>query len=156
MKRQTVRLSMALLIVIATAAAAWLWTQDYDSNPDPTARFSIEAAKVEKDHSFYWLELHLKKNGSEKHDLRKPVRLITAGGKIHEPAETTFAGNPELGFTDIWLKFWLENGDLEKNIELKINDGTLRVKTGGEVPEPPAGGNVVFKSSDWKKSWLGF
>ncbi|MDP4847023.1 MAG: hypothetical protein NWR51_07160 [Akkermansiaceae bacterium] len=156
MKRQIIRLGMAMLIVITTAAAAWLWTQEYESDPDPAARFIIEAARVEQDHSRYWLELHLKKNGTEEHDLFKPVRLITADGEIHEPSKTDFAGNPKEGFTDIWFKFWLEKRDMEKNIELKINDGTLKVKTGGEAPNPPQGEDMVFKSSDWRKSWLGF
>ncbi|MGJ8642725.1 MAG: hypothetical protein ACSHX9_04895 [Luteolibacter sp.] len=156
MKRQIIRLSIALLIVIATAAAAWLWTRNYHPNPDPAARFSIVAARVEEDHSRYWLELHLSQNGNEKHDLRKPVRLVTAGGKIHEPGKTTFAGNPEQGFTDIWFSFWLEKADMEKNIELNINDGALKVKSGGDAPNLSNGEDVVFKSSDWRKSWLGF
>lgn len=156
MKRQIIRLGMAFLIVIATAAAAWLCTQTYESAPDPAARFAIEAVRVEEDHSRYWLELHLKKNGQKEHDLKKPVQLVTAAGTIHEPADTIFAGNPEQGFTDIWFKFWLEKSDMEKNIDLKINDGTLKVKTGGEAPNPPDGGQTVFKSSDWGKSWPGF
>lgn len=156
MKRQIARLCIAILIVVTTATAAWLWTRNYERDADPAARFSIQAAKVEEDHSRYWLELHLKQNGSEKHDMLKPVRLLTAGDKIHEPAKTTFAGNPEQGFTDIWLWFWLEKGDMEKNISLKINDGTLKVKTGGKAPSLSGGEDVVFKSSNWEKSWLGF
>lgn len=156
MKRQIIRLGLALLIVVATAAAAWLWARDYESDPDPTARFVIEAARVEEDHSRYWLELHLKKKGSKEHDLRKPVRLLTADGKIHEPSKTDFAGNPKEGFTDIWFKFWLEKGDMEENISLKINGGTLNVKTGGSAPSLSGGEDVVFNSSDWGKSWLGF
>lgn len=147
---------MAMLIVATTAIAAWLWTLNYERDADPAARFSIHAAKVEEDHSRYWLELHLKQNGTEEHDLLKPVRLLTADGKLHEPADTIFAGTPEQGFTDIWLKFWLEKRDMEKNISLKINDGTLKVKTGGNAPSLPDGEEVVFKSSDWGKSWLGF
>lgn len=156
MTRQTVRLCMALLLVLLTAAAAWLWTRDYDRHPDPAARFTIEAAKVREDYSRYWLDIHLLKNGEKEHDLEQPVRLLTADGKIHEPADTVFAGNPKDGFTEIWLKFWLEKSDMEKNIDLRINGATLRVKTRGEAPEPPEGGEVVFKSSDWGKSWLGF
>lgn len=156
MKRQIIRLGLAFLIVVATAAAALLWARDYESDPDPTARFVIEAARVEEDHSRYWLELHLKKKGSEEHDLRKPVRLLTADGEIHEPADTTFAGSPELGFTDIWFKFWLEKKDMEKNIGLKINGGTLKVKTGGKAPSLSKGEDIVFNSSEWGKSWLGF
>lgn len=147
---------MAMLIVATTALAAWLWTRSYESDADPAARFSIHAAKVEEDHSRYWLELHLKQNGAEEHDLLKPVRLLTADGETHEPADTIFAGNPQQGFTDIWLKFWLEKKDMENNINLEINDGTLRVKTSGEVPILGNGEDVVFKSSDWGKTWLGF
>ena len=116
----------------------------------------IEEARVEEDHSRYWLEIHLTQNGDEKHDMRKPVRLVTAEGKVYKPAKVDFAGNPEKGFTDIWLSFWLEKKDLEKNLNLKMNDGQLKVKTGGEAPTLTTGEEVFFKTSDWEKSWLGF
>lgn len=156
MKRQMFRILLALLLVVFTFFAAMFWAADYSRNPDPRARFEIVATKVERDASFRWLEVHLKKAGDEAHDLRLPVRLLTSDGKVHQPADTTFAGNPEAGFTEIWLKFWLEPSDLDGEISLKINEGSLSVKSNKEEPEMGAKGEVVFKSEDWTKSWLGF
>ena len=156
MKRQMIRLSLALLLVLVTALAAMAWTMKYDSDPDPKALYMIEAAELRQDHANYWLELHLRKNGDDSHELRKPVRLVTEDGKEHEPADTTFAGSPEKGFTEIWFKFWLSESDLEGSLNLRINDGNLRVKTNSGLPAPGADGQAVFKSADWGKSWLGF
>lgn len=156
MKRQMIRLTLAVLVVALTALAAKVWTVKYDGDPDPGARFVIEGVQLRSDHSYRWVELHLRKSGEADHDLRKPVRLLTADGTEHEAADTTFAGNPEKGFTDIWLKFWLADADLKGPLSLRINDGTLRVKTNSGAPSAGDGGEVVFKHADWEKSWLGF
>lgn len=156
MKRQMLRLSLALLVVLTTALAAWVWSAEYDKDPDPKALFEIDAVQVTRDRSNAWLEIHLKKADEANHDFRKRVRLVTADGEEHEPADNTFSGSPETGFTDIWFKFWLDGADLEGKMNLLINDGKLCVKTNGDSPKLDSNGTAVFKSSDWKKSWLGF
>ncbi|MFK7850450.1 MAG: hypothetical protein AB8D78_05670 [Akkermansiaceae bacterium] len=157
MKRQMIRLAMATVLVLVTIIAALVWSGDYEKNPDPAAVFHIEGVRLEADHGYMWLEAHLRKSQKEKHDLLKPVRLITSNGKKHEAADTTFAGTPETGFTDIWLKFWLEKTELEGPIYLEINDGELTIKNSDPIPElDPPDKDTVFKSSDWEKSWLGF
>lgn len=156
MKRRMIRLLLAALLVAVTFAAAMIWTSEYDRNPDPKAHYAITEAMVSSDRSYRWLELHLRKCGDADHDLSKPVRLLTADGKEHEPADTTFAGSQEKGFTDIWLKFWLEDSDLKGPLSLRINDGKLRVKTNSGAPALGDKGEVVYKSTDWEKSWLGF
>ncbi len=156
MKRRMIRLSLALVLVAVTAIAAKVWTVRYDADPDPEARHEIVAAKLRKDHSFHWVELHLKRKGDRPHDLRIPVRLLTADGKRHEPADTTFAGSPEQGFTEIWFKFWLPESALEEPLDLSINGGILRVKTNRGLPSLGPESEAVFKSADWGKSWLGF
>jgi len=156
MKRQMIRLLLAALVVGVTFAAARVWTAEYDSDPDPKARFVIEGAQLSSDRSYRWVELNLRKSGDAEHDLRKPVRLVTADGTGHEPADTTFAGSPEKGFTDIWFKFWLEESDLKGSLKLRINGGELRVKTDSGPPSLGSDGKAVFKSADWGKSWLGF
>ncbi len=156
MKRRTIRFSLALLVVLTTALAAWLWTSEYDSDPDPKARFEIEGVRLTRDRSDAWLEIHLRKSGEADHDLRKMVWLVTSDGLKHKPADSTFAGGPERGFTDIWFKFWLSAKDLEGEMDLLINDGKLRVKTNRGAPEWDSDGERVFKSSDWEKSWPGF
>lgn len=156
MKRQMLRGSLAALVVAVTVVAAKIWSAKYDRDPDPKARFVIVEALVRSDHSYRWVELHLRKSGEADHDLRKPVRLVSADGKEHEPADTTFAGSPEKGFTDIWFKFWLGESDLKDPLNLRINDGTLRVKTNNGLPALGSDGEAAFKSADWGKSWLGF
>lgn len=156
MKRQAVRLVIAAALVTVTIFAAMLWSGKYESDPDPKARFRVDAVRLESDRGYVWLEAHLRKNGNEDHDLEKPVRLITADKTEYEPADTTFAGSPEKGFTDIWFKFWLEKEELEGPLDLKINGGTLKIKTSLTVPELSGDKDTIFKTSDWEKSWLGF
>lgn len=156
MKRQMTRVLLAALIVTLTVAAAEIWSAEYDKDPDPEARFVIVETLVRSDRSYRWVELHLRKSGDAPHDLRKPVRLMTADGKRHEPADTTFAGSPEKGFTDVWFKFWLAETDLAGTLDLRINDGILDVKSSSGSPSLGADGKAVFKSADWEKSWLGF
>lgn len=156
MKRPLLRLLIAALLVAVTILAVKLWTGKYDGDPDPRARYEIEAARLERDRSYMWLEIHLRKNGDKDHDMLKPVRLITADGTEHEPADTTFAGAPGKGFTDIWFKFWLEEAELKGKIDLRINGGTLRVKTNEEAPAMDEDGKAVMGSADWGETWLGF
>lgn len=156
MKRQMIRLALALVLVLLTALAARLWTMSYDGSPDPQARFEIEGTHLKRDRSNFWLEVHLKKSGSKDHDLRQPVRLITADGIKHEPADTVFAGSQEKGFTEIWFKFWLEDRQVEGPISLQLNGGELRIKINQGMPKLDKKGEAVIKSADWRKSWLGF
>ena len=156
MKRKLLRLTLAVLVVLTTALAGWMWTANYDAHPDPKARFVVEGVQVTRDRSNAWLEIHLEKADEGDHDFRKIVRLVTANGSQHEPADNRFSGSPEAGFTDIWFKFWLEEAELNGKIDLLINGGKLRIKTNEKSPDLGSDGMRVFKSSDWNKSWLGF
>jgi hypothetical protein len=156
MKRPLLRLLIAALLVAVTFLAVKIWTGRYDRDPDSRARYRIEAARLERDRSYLWLEIHLRKNGEEDHDMRQPVLLVTADGTEHEPADTTFAGSPEEGFSEIWFKFWLENADVEGKIDLRMNGGTLRVKTNQGTPAFDKDGKAVRRSADWGETWLGF
>lgn len=156
MKRPLMRLLIAALLVALTFLAVKLWTGKYDGGSDPRARYRIEASSLKRDGTYVWLEIHLRKSGEQEHDMLKPVRLVTADGTEHEPADTTFAGAPGNGFTDIWFKFWLENDDLEGKIDLRMNGGRLRVKTKEGAPATDKDGKAVMRSADWGKTWLGF
>jgi len=156
MARQVFRFAVAIVLVVLTVIAAMLWTAEYDSSPDPAARFEVQSARLTPDRDFVWLEIHLKKSGEENHSLERLVHLVTNDGIEQDPADTTFAGTPEEGFTDIWYKFWLEQADLEGELVLKINEGELIIKKSQARPLLGDGDERVFKSSDWEKSWLGF
>jgi hypothetical protein len=156
MKRLLLRFLIAALLVALTFLAVKLWTGKYDGDPDPLARYGIEAVSLKRDGSYAWLEIHLRKNGNQEHDMLKPVRLILADGTEHEPADTRFTGAPGKGFTDIWFKFWLESDDLAGKIDLRMNGGTLRVKANEGTSAMDKKGVAVLRSADWGKTWLGF
>ena len=156
MKRSILRIALAAMIVAVTFVASMMWTARYDRHPDPGARYRIEASRLERDRTYCWLEIHLRKNGDKGHDMLKPVFLVTADGARHELADSVFAGDAKEGFTEIWFKFWLDTRDLDGKIDLRMNDGTLKVKTNGGAPATDAEGKAVLKSADWGKSWLGF
>ncbi len=156
MKRQILRFFLAATLVALTVILGMMWVGGYESGPDPKARFEIQAAKVKQDRGFVWVEAHLKKSGNADHDLKQRVFLVTADGKKHEPADTTFAGTPEEGFSEIWFKFWLERQDLKGELKLTMNGGTLKLKTSDAIPVIGSQKETVFKSSDWEKIWLGF
>lgn len=156
MKRQAMRFLMAVCLVGSTVFLGMLWAKKYESSPDPKARFEVQAVRLKQDKGYVWLEAHLKKSGDQEHDLKQPVRLVTADGKQHEPADTTFAGTPKTGFTEIWYKFWLDKRSLKGEMALKMNGGTLKIKSSQPAPVVGSDRETVFKSSDWESSWLGF
>lgn len=134
-KRTTLRAILVLALLASSAFAAWSWLRPYAWNPDPAARCKIEGAQVRKDQSYHWVDLHLKINPGQTHDLAKPVRLLTHAGRELEPADTTLGGDQGGGTTDLWFKFWLEPGDIEGPLTLLINDGKLLVKSESGVPD---------------------
>lgn len=156
MKRQVLRLGLAVLLVFVTAVAAWLWSAEYASESDEAARMEVEAVQVVRDRSYCWVEIHLKKVGEKPHDLQRPVGLVVDGKGFHEPADTTFAGNPDDGFTEVWFKFWLEEEELEHLMKLRINEGELWIKKSPGQPDLGDDGRGVFRNADWERSWLGF
>ncbi|WP_338288472.1 hypothetical protein [Luteolibacter sp. LG18] len=148
-KRRVTAILLCLLLLVS-AFAAWAWLRPYDWHADPAARFKIVQAQLKRDHSYYWLDLMLERGGEARHDDTKPVTLKTASGRVLEPADTTLAGNEgEAPDQRLWLKFWLEPADLNGPLELKLNDGTLSVKSGGGVPAVGADGPKLFLSNHW-------
>lgn len=156
MKRQAMRFLMAMCLAGSTIFLGMLWAKKYDSSPDPKARFEVQAVRLKQDKGFVWLEAHLKKSGDKEHDLQRQVLLITADGVKHEPADSTFAGTPETGYTEIWFKFWLDREALKGEISLNMNGGTLKIKSSQPAPLVRSDKETVFKSSNWEPSWLGF
>lgn len=156
MKRQMIRLILALLVVLTSLTAAWMWSAKYEKDSDPQALFRIEGAQVKRDRGYRWLDVHLKRVSEKPLDFSTPILLVSGAATEHKPDDITFAGSPEAGFTDIWLKFWLEDSDLEGTLQIHINEGVLNVKTTQGGPELEDGAEQTFKSSNWQKSWLGF
>lgn len=138
-----------LLLGITTSFAAWSWLRPYAWQVDPEARCKVAGAQVRKDQSFFWLDVHLKLRPGESHDLMKPVRLITSHGRELEPADTTLGGTAGQGTTELWFKFWLESADLEGPLKLRINNGTLVIKSNSGMPALGVSDAEYFTTHRW-------
>lgn len=136
-------------LVVAALFAAWSWFRPYDWNVDPGARCSVVGTQVKQDGKFHWVHIHLKVKDGETHDLMKPVRLETVAARLLEPADTTLGGGKERGTTDLWFKFWLEAEDLEGPLTLKINDGSLVIRTKSGAPRLGSSGFEYFVTNRW-------
>jgi hypothetical protein len=58
-------------------------------------------------------------------------------------------GEDGIGTTEIWFKFWLEPGDLDGQIRLRMNHGILQLKTSQGLPRIGASGQQFFNSTAW-------
>ena len=150
MKRIKLRGFLVVALLVCSAFATWTWFRPYEWGPDPAAACKMERAQLRKDHAFFWVDLHLKVAKDRTHDLMKPVRLhASSSGRKLEPADTTLGGDPGKGTTDLWFKFWLEPKDLEGPLELRINDGTLLVKSNTGIPSLGASNLEYFPTHRW-------
>ena len=137
------------LLALSLIFAGWQWFRPYDWGADPAARFRIVHSAVKRDHSYIWLDLYLKKSGDLDHDLGKPVVLRLADGREVEPADTTIEGSEGQPSQALGLRFWLEAKDFAGPLDLRINDGTLRVRSGSGIPAIPADSSSFFTHRNW-------
>ena len=135
-------------LVASAAFASWAWLRPYDFHPDPAARCEILETLITRDGSFFWANVHLKVSSGMEHDLKIPVILNTPSGE-KQPADTTFAGLDPMKPEEIWFKFWLEPADLAGPVTLKINGGTLSVKTLSQVPDLGSSTLRNFTHNHW-------
>jgi hypothetical protein len=99
------------------------------------------------DHGHGWLDVFLTRNGQTGHDLGKPLFLESSAGWQKGSQDLTLGGKSGEEPTDLWLRFWLEPGDLDGTLKLHLNDGSLTVKsTTGSLE---LSGPTVFSSSRW-------
>jgi len=137
------------MLVVSAAFAVWSWTRPYEWNADAGARAKIVAAGLQQDHSYHWLDLRLKVRPGMEHDLKLPVFLETASRPRVEPADTTLAGDVDRPIDEIFLRFWLETGDLDGPIQLHLNEGVLSVRTGNGEPRMSRDGRANFQTRRW-------
>jgi hypothetical protein len=148
-KRSTLRVFLVVALLVSGTFAAWSWLRPYAWGVDPAARCRVIGSQVKKDGAFFWLDAHLKVTPGQSHDLMKPVRLITAAGRELEPADTTLGGETGGGTTDLWFKFWLEATDLDGPLKLRINDGSLIIRSGSGIPRLGSSNLEYFTTSRW-------
>lgn len=149
MNRRIVHYSLLVLLFASAAFATWNWLRPYSWSSDPAAHCRVVETLVTRDHSYFWVNVHLKVNPGETHDLQKPVRLETVRGTRLEPADTKLAGDDLQSTTGIWLKFWLESADLEGPLILHINGGKLTVKSATGLPDLGTASYRNFTTQHW-------
>lgn len=127
------------------ALAVWQWfLRPYEWGADPRAACRIEFATLRRDLSYHWLDLRLKVTDPADFRLDERLALVTSGGREITPGGLTLEGTgigdldpgaPALGATEgLALKFWLEPGDLDGPLALRINGASLQVRTGSGTP----------------------
>lgn len=139
-------LTVALVLVLVSAFAAWSWFRPYEWQSDPAARFKIKQVRVIRDHSNFWVDVSLK---GANHDLEKRVHLESADGRLLEPADTGLSGEDGKGITDLWFRFWLDARDFNGPLKLRLNDGSLTVRSGSGAPVMESGESKVLNSNSW-------
>jgi hypothetical protein len=144
-----VRKILLVALVLAAAFAGWAWLRPYAWMPDAAARGKVVATLVTRDASFCWVNVHLKVNSGMSHDLEKAVALETGDGRRYSPADITLAGQDIDRPEEIWFKFWLDLDELSGPLTLRLNDGSLAVKSTTGVPEIEDGRFRNFTTHRW-------
>lgn len=149
--RNRIRIVLGMALLVASGFAVWSWVRPYDWRPDPAARCRVEGVEVRRDHANLWVIVHLRMRPEEEHDLSKPVRLevMDGGTTTYEPADTTLGGDEGRGTTDLWFKFWIDEEDVSKPLSLRVNDGTLDLKSNRGVPDLGPSGVKYFVTHSW-------
>jgi len=139
---------LLLALGLSMLFAGWQWGRPYDWHPDPAARYRITTVALQRDHSYFWLNVFLKRHGDESHDLTKPVKLITADGKEFEPADTALGGSGNTGIQDLEFRFYLQEEDFQGPLQIQLNDGRLIVRSKSGLPGI-TGDSRFFNTSNW-------
>ena len=148
-ERPKLRAFLLIALVVSALFAGWTWLRPYEWSPDPGARCKVVGTQVRRDFKNFWVDVHLKVNAGQTHDLMKPVRLVTGSGREIEPADTTLGGDAKSGTTDLWFKFWLEIPDMEQALTLKLNDGALTIRKSTGIPRLGASNTEFFTTCRW-------
>lgn len=109
----------------------------------------MQSARLKRDLSYHWLDLHLEARDGVVPDLRQPALLLTANGRMIAPADITMDGAWGREVRGLWLKFWLEPNDLDGPLRLKIMGAELRVREGRGTPTLEHASERVFNSCYW-------
>lgn len=148
-KRRILRGFLIVALVFSAGFAAWGWFRPYAWNQDSAARSKVVGCQVRQDRDHFWVDMHLKVLSGQTHDLMKPVRLVTASGREIEPADTTLGGMDGGGTSEIWLKFWLEPGEINGPLTLRINDGSLVIRANSGAPSLGVSKIEYFTTNHW-------
>jgi hypothetical protein len=137
------------LLILCLGFAAWQWLRPYQWNSDPEARAKVGFTRIERDESFYWIDVYVKITDPRGHDLEKPLRLILADGRKLDPADTTLEGSSEQAIEAISFRFWLDSKDVIGPLKLQINDGTLLIRKKPTLPDLEPQSFKFHQSTRW-------
>jgi hypothetical protein len=137
------------MVVFSVAFAVWGWLRPYEWSPDPEAKAEILGVELCRDHSYYWLTVHVRAREGASLDLSRPARLVVGKEGEVQVADTRLEGSPESGFGEAWFQFWLESGQVSGPLKLGLPKGTLSVKSSGGVPDLENGETRYFSTHRW-------
>lgn len=140
---------MAVMLVFSVAFAAWSWLRPYESGADPQAKVEIVGVELRRDHSFYWLTVHVRAKKGASLDLSRPARLSVRKEGDVQVADTRLEGSAESGFREAWFQFWLDSGQVSGPLKLDLPGGILSVKSGGDMPELENGKIRHYPTHNW-------
>ncbi|MBK1883310.1 hypothetical protein JIN85_12860 [Luteolibacter pohnpeiensis] len=136
-------------LAIGLIVAAILWFMPYDWKADSAARFKVEATQITRDHSYFWLDVHLVKSGSEPHVKEKPVWLQGKDGEKLDSVGVTFGTDKDGEVSEIWYKFWVPESAFHGPLTLHLNEGELTIRSHADVPSLEEGQIKVYRTKYW-------
>lgn len=142
------------------ALAAWQWfPRPYEARPDPRATCRIESAELRRDFSYHWLDLNLRVIDPENFRIEENLALITASGREIPPSGLTLGGegmvnpdprSPVLAAPEVLgIKFWLDPGDLDGPLALRMAGASLQVRNGSTPPDLRDAGARTYRNCHW-------
>lgn len=148
------RRSKLLLVILipVLAFAGWQWLRPYSWDTPGNSPADIQFARLTRDRSYHWLDLRLKLTEPGPFAFDQPIELVTTGDRAIAPAEVTLEGSSaEQRYHHVALKFWLEPGDLNGPLDLKLNGATLpvRARIGAGEPDLADGESEFFHTDRW-------
>lgn len=154
------RAKILLALVIPTlAVAAWQWLRPYEWRADPDAPARIIEATLTRDQSYHWLSLRLDVTEPGRFEFAEGFELVTADDREIRPADLQLEGTGKVtptpdgphieGLRGVAVKFWLEEGDLDGPVDLRLGTARLRVRGGDSPPTLAHGESKTFRDHRW-------
>lgn len=137
MQNKTIYLVFLVGIV---AAAVWAFLPLMSPySDDEKADIRIVKAELERDHSYYWLTLHLK--GQLPEAVGEDYGLLTPENELIRGVEAPGMPLP--------TRFWIHRDQLIHTLKLKLNDSMLTVKSSHGLPQVENTETKTYRSAQW-------
>ncbi len=153
MKRRT--LWLLVLASLTLVAAGWLWVRPYQWRISDSP-IRIETARLTRDHSYFWLDLHLRAEAGQA--VPDPLLLLVPDREAVKPAQIDLEGTPATDASEVAglgeihalsVKFWLEESQLAGPLELQAGSARLKVRSRSGVPAMENDESQTFHTHRW-------